>query len=75
MGTKQGDVLRRLSTEEEERNPQLGSILDVLYYNAATIETFDLTTMAFFGLLMPPCNPIGSGGFPKEKPTPSCYLL
>jgi streptogramin lyase len=36
--------------------------LYVLYYNAATVETFDLTTMASFGLLMPPGNPIGSGG-------------
>jgi DNA-binding beta-propeller fold protein YncE len=34
----------------------------VLYYNAATVETFDLTTKASFGLLMPPGNPIGSGG-------------
>jgi hypothetical protein len=36
--------------------------LYVLYYNAATVETFDLTTMASLGLLMPPGNPIGSGG-------------
>ena len=36
--------------------------LYVLYYNAATIETFDLTTMASLGLLMPAGNPIGSGG-------------
>ena len=28
--------------------------LYVLYYNAATVETFDLTTMAPLGLLMPP---------------------
>src|SRR5712672_1372234 len=27
MGTKQGHVLGRLPTEEEERNPQLGSVL------------------------------------------------
>jgi len=27
MGTKQGDVLGRLPTEEEERKPQLGSVL------------------------------------------------
>src|SRR6266849_6564365 len=27
MGTKQGDVLGRLPTEEQERNPQLGSVL------------------------------------------------
>src|SRR5262245_28544438 len=36
--------------------------LYVLYYNAATVETFDLTTMASLGLLMPAGNPIGSGG-------------
>src|SRR6266849_1512459 len=36
--------------------------LYVLYYNAATVETFDLATMASLGLLMPAGNPIGSGG-------------
>lgn len=36
--------------------------LYVLYYNAASVEVFDLTTMASLGLLMPPGNPIGSGG-------------
>jgi streptogramin lyase len=36
--------------------------LYVLYYNMATVETFDLATMASFGLLMPPGGPIGSGG-------------
>jgi hypothetical protein len=36
--------------------------LYVLYYNAATVETFDLTTNASFGLLMPAGNPLGSGG-------------
>jgi streptogramin lyase len=36
--------------------------LYVLYYNAATVETFDLTGMTSFGLLMPAGNPIGSGG-------------
>jgi len=36
--------------------------LYVLYYNAAAVETFDLTTMASFGLLMPAGNPLGSGG-------------
>jgi DNA-binding beta-propeller fold protein YncE len=36
--------------------------LYVLYYNAATVETFDLTTRTSFGLLMPPGNPTGSGG-------------
>jgi streptogramin lyase len=36
--------------------------LYVLYYNAATVETFDLGTMASHGLLMPAGNPIGSGG-------------
>jgi hypothetical protein len=36
--------------------------LYVLYYNAATVETFDLTTSSSFGLLMPVGNPLGSGG-------------
>ena len=36
--------------------------LYVLYYNKATIETFDLATTASFGLLMPAGTPIGSGG-------------
>jgi WD40 repeat protein len=36
--------------------------LYVLYYNAATVETFDLTTTASFGLLMPAGSPLGSGG-------------
>jgi hypothetical protein len=36
--------------------------LYVLYLNPATVETFDLTTRASFGLLMPPGNPVGSGG-------------
>ena len=36
--------------------------LYVLYYNKATVETFDLTTMASYGLLMPVGSPIGSGG-------------
>jgi WD40 repeat protein len=36
--------------------------LYVLYYNEATVETFDLTTMASFGILMPVGNPLGSGG-------------
>jgi DNA-binding beta-propeller fold protein YncE len=36
--------------------------LYVLYYNAATVETFDLTTKASFGLLMPAGTPLGSGG-------------
>ena len=36
--------------------------LYVLYYNAATVETFDLSTMASLGLLMPAGNPLGSGG-------------
>jgi len=34
----------------------------VLYYNAATVETFDLATKSSFGLLMPVGNPLGSGG-------------
>ena len=36
--------------------------LYVLYYGAATVESFDLTTKSSFGLLMPAGNPIGSGG-------------
>ena len=36
--------------------------LYVLYYNAATVETFDLATKSSFGLLMPPGSPLGSGG-------------
>jgi streptogramin lyase len=36
--------------------------LYVLYYNTATVETFDLSTMASLGLLMPAGSPIGSGG-------------
>ena len=36
--------------------------LYVLYYNAATVETFDLSTMASLGLLMPAGYPLGSGG-------------
>jgi hypothetical protein len=36
--------------------------LYVLYYNLATVETFDLTSMASLGLLMPVGSPIGSGG-------------
>jgi WD40 repeat protein len=36
--------------------------LYVLYYNDATVETYDLTSRASFGLLMPQGNPIGSGG-------------
>jgi WD40 repeat protein len=36
--------------------------LYVLYYNAATVETFDLGTRSSFGLLMPVGSPLGSGG-------------
>lgn len=36
--------------------------LYVLYYNAATVEMFDLATMASKGLLMPVGSPTGSGG-------------
>jgi streptogramin lyase len=36
--------------------------LYVLYYNSATVEMFDLMTMASLGLLMPAGSPIGSGG-------------
>jgi DNA-binding beta-propeller fold protein YncE len=45
--------------------------LYVLYYNAATVETFDLATMASYGLLMPAGSPIGSGGLY----TPSAMAL
>jgi len=36
--------------------------LYALYYNAATVETFDLATRASTGVLMAPGSPIGSGG-------------
>ena len=42
--------------------------LYVLYYNAATVEMFDLTTMASLGLLMPAGSPIGSGGRIPRRP-------
>jgi hypothetical protein len=42
-------------------NPANGRLY-VLYYNLATVETFDLTTMASTGVLMPPGSPTGSGG-------------
>jgi len=45
--------------------------LYVLYYNAATVETFDLTTMASFGLLMPAGSPLGSGGLYNNQKNPS----
>ena len=45
-----------------EGQPREQPPLRVLYYNAATVETFNLTTMASFGLLMPAGSPIGSGG-------------
>jgi len=36
--------------------------LYVLYYNAAAVEMFDLSTRTSLGLLLPPGSPIGSGG-------------
>jgi DNA-binding beta-propeller fold protein YncE len=36
--------------------------LYVLYYNDATVETFDLATKASFGLLMPANDPVSTGG-------------
>ena len=49
------------SPRETKVNPA-NNRLYVLYYNKATVETFDLTTMASYGLLMPVGSPIGSGG-------------
>jgi len=40
----------------------------VLYYNAATVETFDLTTMASFGLLMPAGSPLAPAGCIRHRP-------
>src|SRR6516164_10531070 len=49
--------------------------LYVLYYNAATVETFDLTTKASFGLLMPVGSAwlgrpvyLGDGVWPRRQP-------
>jgi DNA-binding beta-propeller fold protein YncE len=53
--------LANCSPRDVKVNPA-NNRLYVLYYNAATVETFDLTTMASFGLLMPAGSPIGSGG-------------
>src|SRR4029078_5931774 len=53
--------LANASTRDVKVNPA-NTRLYVLYYNAATVETFDLTTMASFGLLMPAGSPLGSGG-------------
>jgi streptogramin lyase len=49
------------SPRDVKVNPANGRLY-VLYYNKATVETFDLTTKASFGLLMPAGSPIGSGG-------------
>jgi hypothetical protein len=49
------------SPRDVKVNP-VNNRLYVLYYNAATVEMFDLTTMASLGLLMPAGSPIGSGG-------------
>src|ERR1700732_2720545 len=53
--------LANASPRDVKANPA-NNRLYVLYYNAATVETFDLTTMASFGLLMPAGSPLGSGG-------------
>src|ERR1700688_3682256 len=53
--------LANASPRDVKVNPA-NNRLYVLYYNAATVETFDLTTMASFGLLMPAGSPLGSGG-------------
>ena len=42
-------------------NPANGRLY-VLYRNLATVETFDLTTMASTGVLIPTGSPTGSGG-------------
>jgi hypothetical protein len=44
----------------EERRPTRPPLFYEI--NAATVETFDLTTKASFGLLMPAGTPFGSGG-------------
>jgi streptogramin lyase len=49
------------SPRDVKVNPT-NSRLYVLYYNLATVEMFDLATMASLGLLMPAGSPIGSGG-------------
>lgn len=53
--------LANASPRDVKVNPA-NNRLYVLYYNAATVETFDLTTTASFGLLMPAGSPLGSGG-------------
>ncbi len=54
-------LLTNPSPRDVKVNPA-NNRLYVLYYNAATVETFDFTTRASFGLLMPAGNPLGSGG-------------
>ena len=49
------------SPRDVKVNPANGRLY-VLYYNLATVEMFDVTTMASKGLLMPPGSPLGSGG-------------
>jgi DNA-binding beta-propeller fold protein YncE len=49
------------SPRDVKVNPK-NNRLYVLYYNAATVETFDLATKASLGLLMPAGSPLGSGG-------------
>jgi len=53
--------LANASPRDVKVNPA-NNRLYVLYYNAATVETFDLTTRSSFGLLMPVGSPLGSGG-------------
>lgn len=63
-GVNTGNFLPTLanpSPRDVKVNPA-NNRLYVLYYNNATVEIFDLTTMASFGLLMPAGSPIGSGG-------------
>jgi WD40 repeat protein len=63
-GVNTGQFLPTLpnpSPRDVKVNP-VNNRLYVLYYNAATVETFDLTTKSSFGLLMPVGSPLGSGG-------------
>ena len=64
-GMNTGNFVPSLSQPQSAKDVKVNPAnnrLYVLYYNKATVETFDLTTMASFGLLMPAGNPIGSGG-------------
>jgi hypothetical protein len=53
--------LSNASPRDVKVNPA-NNRLYVLYYNAATVEMFDLTTKASLGLLMPPNDLVASGG-------------